>query len=78
MAVTCVSWLILGRIKGRVSQHLAASNWQLAKPQKPRAENRAIIEKTSSFDVIWGQFDAIQARFNAKFLGWNGINPLES
>jgi hypothetical protein len=34
--------------------------------------------KISSFDAIWGQFDMIQPQFNTKFLGLNGINPLES
>jgi hypothetical protein len=26
-------------------QHLAASNWQLAKPQEPSAKDRAVIDE---------------------------------
>jgi len=41
-------------------------------------EDKAVIAKMSSFDAIWLQFDVVQGLFNAKFLGWYGINPLES
>jgi hypothetical protein len=40
------SLLIYGRRKGRMRQHLAASSWQLAKPQEPRAKDRTVIDET--------------------------------
>jgi hypothetical protein len=59
------SQLIMGRIKGRVKQRLAASFWLLGKPKLKAVELSGQTGKSSEFDAIWGQFDVIRPRFKA-------------